>query len=99
MYPQQQQFEEDNFMGRPPYGQEMYQQQTGMFPPQQSFPGVGQPQGPYPQTPGFGIGEPSYNVDARLDRVEREIIEINRRLNTLSRHIRRIENVLNIRQD
>ncbi len=97
MYPQQQ-FEGDNFMGRPPYGQEMYQQ-GGMFPPQQSFPGPGQPQSQFPQTPGFGIGEPSYNVEARLDRIEREIIEINRRLNTLSRHIRRIENVLNIRQD
>lgn len=88
----------------------MYPPQQGPFPgmgpsPQQGpFPGMS----PYPQQgapktqkapTGTIIGDSSYNVDARLDRIEREIIEINRRLNTLTRRVRRIENFLNIRED
>lgn len=68
----------------------------GMYP--QNFgpyPGMGQM--PHKPMPAPFIGEPQYNIDARLDRIEREIIEINRRLNSVNRQIRRIENFLNIR--
>lgn len=56
-----------------------------------------QPPFPKPVPPIYG--EDNYNLDARLDRIEREIIEINRRLNMLERRLRRLENYLNIRDD
>ncbi|NLG81826.1 MAG: hypothetical protein GX490_04830 [Bacilli bacterium] len=70
----------------------MYPSGYPQFPSQPPFP---KPVAPMPPM----YADDSYNLDARLDRIEREIIEINRRLNTLSRHVRRIENYLNIRED
>jgi hypothetical protein len=104
MYPQQP-FAEPGMYGTTPLHEGMYAQPPGMYPQQPSmfqqgpFPGTGQkgfPQAPQPFT-GSLIGEGQYNIDARLDRMEREIVEINRRLNSLTRQVRRMENFLNIR--
>ncbi len=84
MYPQQ------PFVEQGMYG---YAKAPGMYPPGPVFPKPPKAQvGPL-------FGEEQYNLDARLDRIEREIVEINRRLNILSRRVRRIENFLNIRED
>ncbi|QVK16796.1 hypothetical protein KHQ81_07685 [Mycoplasmatota bacterium] len=72
-------------------------QQGPFYPQQLPYP---QPSAPKPpKAPGTIIGDTSYNINARLDRIEREIIEMNRRLNNLTRRVRRIENFLNIRED
>lgn len=106
MYHPQQPFVEPGMFGQPPMSEGMFAQPPGMFPPNAGFypqqpspfPGMGQKG--FPQMPFDGslIGEAQYNLDARLDRIEREILELNRRLNTMTRQIRRIENFLNIRE-
>lgn len=82
-----------------------YPPPTSMYPPTPGYPPTSSI---YPPTPGYPpptqppgpiIGEGSYNINARLERLEREIIEINRRLNNLSRRTRRVENYLNIRDE
>ncbi len=93
--------------GTPPQG--MFPPQAGMYPQGPSSAPQGMfPQMPYPAsggkkstkpTPTAPITGENYNIDARLDRIESEIIEINRRLNTLSRRVSRVENFLNIRDD
>ncbi len=99
MYPQQP-FVEPGYYGRPPYGEGFPQQQPmGPYKGASPYPQPGIPRPPKAPTTGSLIGEGTYNIDARLDRIEREIVEINRRLNTLSRRVRRIENFLNIRDD
>lgn len=65
-----------------PYSSQMAPSYGQPFMPQQ-------PQGPTPF-------EPSLTEISQLDRLEREIIEINRRINNLSRRLRRIEDHLNI---
>lgn len=61
--------------------------------------------GPSPSPgPGFGQGyaqpqaQNTYTVEARLDRLEREVVELNRRVNNIGRRVRRIEDYLNIRE-
>ncbi|HEY8365066.1 MAG TPA: hypothetical protein VIK84_05790 [Haloplasmataceae bacterium] len=92
MYPQQP-FVEQGFYGQTPYFDGMYQPQPMPFVGPKGFP---KPQKPMP---GSLIGDPQYNIDARLDRIEREIIEINRQINALQRQVRRLENMMNIRDN
>ena len=111
----QEPFAQPGLFGNVPYVNGMYTVPPGVQPPQippMSQPGMPQPQFPGTQTPQFPgffkpqgikpgptIGDSQFNIDARLERIEREIVEINRRLNNLTRQVRRIENFLNIREN
>ncbi|MDF2699720.1 MAG: hypothetical protein K0Q49_1276 [Haloplasmataceae bacterium] len=68
-----------------------YQQPPG-------FPGTGLPTSPGQSNIGTGFPTGT-GIDARLDRLEREIIDINRKINNISRRLRKVENQLNIRDE
>lgn len=81
--------------------QQRHQRQYPMYsqshPYQQKQPYINQVAQPFmPQQQGPVGFEPSLAEISQLDRLEREIIEINRRINNLSRRLRRIEDHLNI---
>lgn len=91
----------------PVWPNQHYQQQTY---PQQNYyaqqqPFVGQP---YTVQPNYGYNkppvqsspyEPTLPEVSQIDRFEREIVELNRRINNLTRRLRRLEDYLNIRDE
>lgn len=85
-------------MNRPPMQPQMMPQ-PGYMMPQMPQPGMDFPQYDPAYSMDYGYQDQGFGLDARLNRLEREIAEINRRMNNLSRRVRRIEDYLNIRDE
>jgi hypothetical protein len=91
----------------PQFGQQPFGQQPFTSPQfgQQPFgqPSFNQPPFDFddgPQTVGRPpMGQHQYNMDARLNRLEREVLELTRRFNNMNRRLRKVEDFLNIRED
>ena len=96
MGPQQQGMSPEQGYGyepqQPSYGPDM-----GYYEPQMPDYGPGAPGAP--GAPGVPGPDADYGMDPKSSRLEREIVEINRRINSMSRRLRRIEDFLNIRDE
>lgn len=85
------------FNKKPRYDERYQQGQYGQYPGPGYPPGPGQGPGQAPgQAPGYG---PGYGPGSQIRRLEYQVYENTRRINRLSRRVRRIENYLGIRED
>jgi hypothetical protein len=61
---------------------------------------IQQPQSEFDGNLGLGPQQSGeYGMDSKMGRIEREIVELNRRMNRISRRVRTIEDFLNIRDE